>query len=808
MSGDEFLNRTQELRTFLDEIAGARPTNRVILLEGASGIGKSSLTRRVLAEQRSLSAIKVPLLAGLSPDGYLISEAARIFSACGAQNGYATLQEYVVGLPPGSEIRRRYHTELLSTAASLDPTQITGMAATMFKRKRGLGEYSADQIFQSYYGDAVSLLADYLKHVLAKHPILLNIENIQDADRVSLVLLRELLSVQNGHYVILEYTPGEGALNDVEGLLTLFRSTARSVERRPLGKLPYHDARKLFPDSYIAELAATTYEKTEGNLRALKDAVAVYGSQEPPPPASSDFPALDPTPARIARLNRGALLTLCCVVAHRGAVKKEMLYALFGSHELFQQTFVHFDRAVSDLCREDMIHERDSLLSVAHDSIARSVLDEKQFLSYLVSAYETWSRVYTELNDRRDYTLATRSEILSYLFHFYAHTDPARLLGVLDEVREVALASLRPGASLLLLRQLNAVLTTRGPEGVTSLQRVYFQLLDLYYLLGLFEQGHDLLINLPVRSAHRDVYEIALLVVQDRDAEAIIAAEAYLAEPIDRAPWYRFFLQLFLMVAFRCVERMEDCERLFSEMFEDSEYACLPEYGLLLRNAEIVMPNDDAIPYLQESVDFFLASGKSVPEAQSRISLGVNYTIAGRLEEALTQFDIADELLRGRSMKQHITLNDRAVVHLLESPPRPDRAVEQLTRARRTVTAAFDEIVVLNNLMIAHVLERRLGLAEEIGNCLLEMAPAHPFLDLQRITYRNLAYLWESMGSTATAVHFRSLASSVGGPQDEYLDEQAEVVEGIATFISQYPFRPAFLANWDTELSDFIPVPH
>jgi hypothetical protein len=263
-------------------------------------------------------------------------------------------------------------------------------------------------------------------------------------------------------------------------------------------------------------------------------------------------------------------------------------------------------------------------------------------------------------------------------------------------------------------------------------------------------------------------------------------------------------------MGYRCLDRMEGAERVFREMLGNVRYMGAPAYALLLRDADIVVDNRDAIPYLEQSVVLMNRHSLPVPEAQSRIMLATNYTIDGQLERAEEELDIAERLLVGRAVKRHIALNDRATILLLRAVPDPEGAVDLLTSALRTVTVPFDRLVVLNNLVIANAQRRNFDMVQQLERELTTLVADHPFTDLHRITYLNLAYAWSEAGANGTAEHYRSQARQLGDGGDPYFGHLLfgePLHDPQYAFIASVPFRPAFLANWDTELSEFIPLP-
>jgi tetratricopeptide (TPR) repeat protein len=808
VASKRFVNRVEELSTFRTEIARPVPNNRIVLVESASGVGKSAFTERVLATVHGCAAVKVPLMPGRAPDGYCITQTARAFDRTASMHGHCTLQQYLEKGRAGDVMRRHYQAALFRAQAHHDAG---GTATTVMEEGGGVHlAVSTESVFRSFYGEEISLLADYLKHVLGETRFVLDLENAQDVDRLSLHILCELLEAQAGHFVILEYTTGSTTGLSVLELSAPLRATGSRVDRFPLRKLPLHDVHELITEMGVHRLVQRVYDEFDGNLRALADfdAVLAHGDISALTPG---FPISNSTGVRIERLRKSTQFVLGCVVVHRSSVQVDLLYRMYGAHGIFKELFVDFDASLAELQSETLLRISQGRVTLSHDSIGRAFAEVPALQRYVIIAAEAWSRVYDELNRAREYVLVTRSETLHSLFYFFSITEPSRLLGVLDEVREVALESLRPASALDLLEQLRAVLQSRMQSGNPAMARLVYQLLDIYYLLGLYEQATELVLPLLAPAPQRDVYQVALLSVQDRDAESVPLIELLLAARGIHETWYEFFLKLFLIVGYRCLDRMDDAERVFLEMLGNVRYMGTPAYALLLRDADIVVDNRDAIPYLEQSVMLMNRHAMRVPEAQSRIMLATNYTIDGQLERAEEELDAAERLLAGRAMKRHIALNDRATVLLLRAVPDPEGAVELLTNALRTVTVPFDRIVVLNNLVIANAQRRNFDMVQQLEREVVALVADHPFSDLHRITYLNLAYAWSEAGARGTAENYRSQACQLGDGGDPYFshllfgeplhDPQYE-------FITSVPFRPAFLANWDTELSEFIPLPN
>jgi tetratricopeptide (TPR) repeat protein len=807
-----FINRVTEIKAFVQAIGQTRDKNTIILLEAPTGYGKSSFTERLLIEQRAAPAIKIRMMAGAAPDGAFMRETARSVDIEASGGAYASLEQYLSSVSPDTEIRRAHHSKLGSKLVSADPSGIAATVTALFDRARKRGLFDADNLMNSWRGEDVSILADYVKQVLRARRLVLNIENIQDTDRVSLSLLRELFAVQNAHFIILEHTTGAAGANTAHDLESLMQDTGSNVHRVPLDKLSVSELVEGASETHqIKSLLKRALVNYDGNLRALLD-VEVLLAGDNFPELSSDFPgAFNPTAVRIQRLGKGEAFALACVSAHQGRVREDMLYHLYNRSDFFREVWVDFASVLDKLKDEDMLRSRGAHVVVAHDSIRDAVLGERAMGRYVVVAFEEWSRVYTDLYHRSDFSYVGRDEVLTMLFYFYVRTEPVRLVEVVDEVKELALSSLRPSSSLHTIEKLAEELRHPSRKGSRVYLRVTFELLGLYYLLGLFAEGLHLLEEVDDRVPQRDIYQVAFLTSLDRNEEALELIAEFLRDPITTDEWYPFFLELFRAVALRYQYRMDEARAATKQLLNNRRYTHLPAYALAVRSLEFTSDVAEGIGHLERSIEMFEASGFKPAAAQTRISLGVSCLTKGDLPAAEAQFMLAMEELERRTMKRHFVLNNRAVIRLLSAEPLPDQAIDLLTMAQRTVTVPFDRIVVMNNLLIAQAMRGNHAFVEDLDQTLLPLAESHPVAELSLITAINLAFAWDRLGYPRHAARFRERSMVIGDLGVNYyahrlhntpLDDPEEA------FLASFPFQVAVLAHWDAELSDFIPVPH
>jgi tetratricopeptide (TPR) repeat protein len=798
-SKETFVNRVSELRILTSDISARHQRNTIVFLQGVSGVGKSAFTRRLLQGLQTEFRAKVEILAGNHTDGYYIGQIARTLDLVARLEGNIDLVSFLRSVT-NRDIRQRYESLLLSTQFDFDSLPANRSLATVLQHRADDGRLSIEALFRVSLAEATLMLADYVKYLLSNQRTVLNIENIQTIDYASLQLLEEILSQQGGHYFILEYTLDKPGLHDISALEDVARRTGCSVRREKLDKLPFGDVVKLISDKQVISLLESVYIHNNGNLRQLQDLEVILHSTYPAQAGPLDLQTRNPTRARIEALNRSSIFLLCGIVAHKGAVHLDILRGLLDVALRQHGILVDLEETLEDLSTHQFIVVRDLRAAVSHDSITDVVSTTSSFQKYISVALKAWISVYEEIYESGTFEAITKNEVIFSLFYFYLAADITRLLLLIQQIKQLALGSLFPKTMLNLLEKLREALRTRYDTDPRTLDIVTLALLDIYYSLGLFEEGFEVLSEVQESSLRRNLYHAALLDRLDRHHEAIHLIEHLVENNKGENLSYELSLKLILMTSYRSLNRYSECLAIFQGVIEKSvDYSSVLEYGYFLRNSEMVLSFRASIESLKKSVEFFSSRRDSTAEAHSRISLGMRYATLGDLDLAQVELDTASRILDGNTMERHVILNNKAAVYLYFSPPNWQEALELLTQGMRTVTTSFDRITIYNNMAIAASMGKRWDLLTSIEPRLVSLLESQPDKVMHRFTYYNLAFCASQRGSIADTEFFIGRARVIGDEGDDYWAHRLKgdvLRDQEYLFLASFPFEAGFISYW------------
>ena len=800
MLRNEFVNRKTELDYLRAELGHISDANKVLFLEGATGVGKSSLTRKLLAEQGRSRAVKLPALATTHQEGDYVARLAETIDKQEQGHGSAhTFAAYLSRLP-SSTIRRRYNHLLITefTKSALSPASAL---LPIRERKAQLGRYDPELVFRSVDSEATLVSFDYLRDTLSANRYIVNIENFQAIDTTSLNLVARLAQDHNRHCFILEITVGDSDLPSVDELAQPFRHAGCEVARLRLDKLPLEDLLSLLTDKDLRALVKELWISYEGNLRKLRDLDVVVLSQGRPAVTALSTQEADPTYLRVQSLPRSEIFTLALIVAHRSSVERELFQHLYAPPAEIPDPTIDFQLCLDHLAGAGLVVSTGSRVSVEHDHVAASYERHEDFQKYLILARRNWTNVYQALFDAGDFSFISKSEVLGNLFLFLSKVNPPGCFVLLPEIKAVAQNSLYPKTALSLLENLAAALRDyEGPDS-NSLIEVSEFLLDLYYELGLFEDALAVLEHLPVDRLKASLLKVALLDRVDRHEEALALGELLL-RTYATSDIVCLIVHLIQLTSLRSLNRFGDAAKLLTRVLRKKAYKELPEYGYLLRNSQFLLSMREGLKNLRESVNFFRQRRLEIAEAHSRIGLGMRLIELGQVEDGLVEFKASEDALQGRSMERHVLLNNEAVALGYRSPPQLAEALSNLMNARYTLTTNFDWIAVLNNMAIVASRLQQHAAYQETAQRLEELLVDQPDLIIHRITYFNLAYAARQVGLAEVASRFSARARSISFGSGEYENYWAHRLEGARLsgdsfrFIASHPFEPVFISYW------------
>jgi len=341
------------------------------------------------------------------------------------------------------------------------------------------------------------------------------------------------------------------------------------------------------------------------------------------------------------------------------------------------------------------------------------------------------------------------------------------------------------------------------------LEKVSFDLLELYYYLGLFEACQKILNDIKTNSNKKKIYEIAILDRLDQHEEAILEIKKDLEKNIpinDKS--YELALKLILLVSYRSINKFNEVQNIFKDIkSKRSDYKNLYEYRFFLRLSDIYLGYSESISNIKESIDAFKEVNSDIYEAHSRITLTVQLTRIGKLSEALKENKIAISLLEGRTLERHINLVNQMAIKIYMD----DFTINEMTTLKNKSLAtipesnSFELIAVYNNILLSYTLKHIFENIDEIIDILLKNLDLQPDKVIHRTIYYNIAYCYKIQKIDILYQQYLDKSRKVFPTHDELWNFRLfdkEIKDNNFKFLSKFPYQPTFIAYWHFDLNN------
>ena len=273
---------------------------------------------------------------------------------------------------------------------------------------------------------------------------------------------------------------------------------------------------------------------------------------------------------------------------------------------------------------------------------------------------------------------------------------------------------------------------------------IHFALIDIYYSLGIFDKAWDILTEIQNQSNRYIAYKAALLDRLDMHQEAIIFICNTLASVNSNR--LLLILKLILMISYRSINNHKECERIYLEMVNNSEYTNYDEYGFLLRNCEIILPLSQSRKELKKSITFFKEKNLLVEMGQSYLTLAILDAWSKNFKSAVSNLNIAEKLLYNETFERHIFFNNRAVLHMYQNEF-SEEVGHLLREARKTTMCNFDKLIIHINHLIYYTFSNThrdtFEMCEDIIVLTLSLLEKQPDKVMHRLTYYTIAQYYK-----------------------------------------------------------------
>ena len=759
---NEFIDRDELREELVNIIKDIQFNNIVYILSAKTGYGKSAFCQNVIDNIKGdyiCHKISIPAGHNISLDeGFYFRSIASTVSENSYLYNYMSLDDFIRNTK-NSLVKKMYHEQIIDDIS--ETFSIIKPLSTVYKKNNELDNNKKyEYLFPEDTRYIYPLLLEYMVECfIPQKKIVINIENVQQIDALSLLKIKELLKRCNNIFLLLEYTSDSDSLDQAKKFESNFYSEDIKIITKKLKKLDFHNTCKvlenLYPnDSNLKDekIRNEIYFTIKGNLRQLSDIDDFYLlSSDQVERKSVDN--INYTRERLQGIkDKNKIQLLALIIAHMTSVPVSILKDLLSKKMYI--AYLNLDDLLSSLsCDNGFLKFENYTVSLTHDSIRQIFIEIPKFEIKLSLAYSWWIEYYEKKFENNHHDL-NNTDIIKKLCFFYSNYPPEsdRILLLLPNIREIALNCCNPEEAIsFLLNFFNYIDNINSKALCTKLN--YF-LLDLYYELGLYDNAYTIFKHMTFKQQEiRLLYEAIL---QNRLQKCQISINIIDKGLNENKENTHFILcaNLIKLIAAASSNNYRLCEDTFNLLITDNRFENYFEYGFLLRNSEIVCPLRESVEYLEKSVLFFKERNCLLYEAHSRISLIMNYSRIGEFEKAEEHLTISRKLLKNKSLERHILLNDEIAYNMCKGNFDLDFQ-NDLKLAMCTANYIFDKIVINKNLLIIYTKNQCWEQGEEIVEFLLELIGKETNKLNICFTYWNISYFYKHYDSIQYEFYYK-----------------------------------------------------
>ncbi len=772
----QLLDRERETSDVIEIINTPTENNKIILLTGISGVGKSGLVEK-LSQNPLLGNVIISIK--ISKSSVDTIENLQYFNAI-----YKSVTKYA---------KTKVFDKVLS------PTQqgvksgknLYRIMVDIIKSKLGLNEI----VFFAEPEEDASIIRkkEYLCYILKKTNIILDIENIQNIDTQSLEILKEIILESTNSNFIFEYTLSKTNFEHYENMYKEFKEVCSNIWCYKVEKMDFLIAKKLAPQdiSIDEEKLLALYNESKGNLMEIILANANISNNE------------SNITAKLNSLSKNEKFILYIVYLNDAPILYDELaiMTIIESSEKIIKDFDLLRHLIKGLCEKKILVLDKDFVKIKHDSIIES-LGHNIPTPILYCAYSDLKEYY---NKRLD----SNPVAIEKLLFLYLKFSDQELLTFLEKVKEFVLNLKYPD---LIIKKLGHFREDMLDVGLNGFSGTYYLTLMIVEICLNKKMGEEAQKNLDLIYDESNAYHIALQ-AQILSLQENKEAHEYLNQLILKIP-SNSRLKLVCEICMLYLKTKlfsSDQTRLYGEkLIRNNSYKEYPEYAFLLRNyAELC---DDAITckdLYMKALHIFEEKGMKHEMATVYISLSMISAYDGDIVLAKQYIENALSLDSSEVSMCYI-LNNKSTLQILENSY--DETTEKnLRNALLLSVSKYEKLLVNANLLVYYCLTENFLKASEIAfNIENSNYKDFKYEELLHIIYQNLYYFYSVFkhDDNKKVHYYNQILILVNSPNirestKKLASEMNHLIES-QNFYAQFPYRVDFLGYWEFTIDNSL----
>lgn len=666
-----FLNRHKEQNELTSLLQNESSENRIILLTGYSGVGKTGLMRQLFSTT----------LHGNNHIRLQISKKA----SQSIENGYYINRLYKAFFMHMSE------RASISNYRFLFFPVIKNVVATLVRSILGyLGKPENDHIIEPETDPSLIRKRDYIVACLKSNTYIIDIENVQNIDALSLEIIADIISKTTGTKWVFEYTLQNKNQGDFISLLGELQDCNANITKYFIQQLEVNIAIDLLPEKGLStrekNRAATLYKNSHGNLFEI-----IYFDLWD---TSTSESSLKDVVLSLCnnKSKKNHLFILDLILLNDGSFHKQTLHTIVTTSKYTPIQDSLFYRIVGELVKEKLISEEENYYTI-HDSLFDE-LEKQSPNPILYSAYGELVNYYTNQNSV-DYL-----EKELHLFSLFLQFADDRLLTILPDIKHYVLSSNSPQRMIAILTLFKEKYEKHPVANFSAFQEVHIFLAEVYIRAGNQEAAQQTLDCFPnklespqLRYLQAQVYELSM------EGSVCPKIDSILARVTPNSLEELLIKLCKLHVMMRCFSEKKTIEYA-KEICRNETYMRFPAYAFALASySELQNSSEVSINCCKAGIKLLERSKYKEFVCYLHLNMGAYYTYSENYEQGQAFFKLAlDE-----NVDYYMYLNNISALELFRYRT-SESVCNNLRDALLLVSNRFEYLIIRNNLLIAYLL--------------------------------------------------------------------------------------------------------
>ena len=713
MSGLELTKCQRSVGLDLLSLIMNSPRPNVIVICSPTGWGKTTICRWLLDKSYTIEKFSYSLQsnqASIVSSDFPIPDIAREIDQRAAlkQPGWISFRNWLERTKSAiiQENMRKEVLETLKSALSEELPFISAFIEIFSGRLRG-PKHHYENIIAMNYDHSHLVLREYLIENFRYKPAIIRIENFQRLDIGAKGFLSLLLAVRENQENLLigEYTTGDDFNGDRELLEIAFEENAirqsHFINLEPQDFMDLVNTMNLQNNINLSDLQARFISKNF-NIRQVLNFINLKSKSSKQ--MELDLKTKDPTSILLSSLSNAEISMLSIIAANGGAASQSLLESIDYEECKFVNSATG-SFALDTLCRSDLLHLERSYYRFVHDSDAIAVLKQNDS-NVSRSAVELLRNHYAKMVDN-----LAEAEIETMVFALSRILILDELLGNFDEILQ-RINQLKgrihkiefPKRVITALLDANDQITTAGSRGLIDVGRYQKLLANLLFNKRLYKDCLIVQRSIVNKNEYDHLLEAAVNNRQDRHLQAISICDALLNIPHTNIE-VKISSNIIKIFSHRSRNEYEKAYQVFDDAIRYYASHASKTAAYLLRTAEIVLPYDASLSYLDTAIERFEILDDKFGGGLTHVDKAMQLGRLGELASCHVELDFATKCFENYPSEIYLVRNNRACARLYEGATSDD-IEDDFRYALRSTTLHFDLVAINSNLLIFYGLRQ------------------------------------------------------------------------------------------------------